>query len=113
MTDISQYLDVDALNELKQVMGEEFPLLIKTFENDSVVRIELIKEAIASADPDAVRRAAHSFKGSASNMGATTLTELCRAVEEIGAKGETAGCDQLLEQIIESYAQVQEGLTKL
>ena len=52
MAETQQNLDMDALNELKQVMGDEFSLLVETFEADSLVRIEGIKEAVAEGDPD-------------------------------------------------------------
>ena len=106
MTGTGQHLDMDALNELKQVMGDEFSLLIETFENDSVLRIEAIREAVATADPDAIRRAAHNFKGSAGNMGAAQLAELCRQMENRGVNRQSAGSEQLLEEIIDSYGQV-------
>jgi HPt (histidine-containing phosphotransfer) domain-containing protein len=113
MTDTHPHLNMDALVELKQVMGEEFALLISTFESDSAVRIESIREAVVAEDPDAIRRAAHSFKGSASNMGAIALTEHCRRLEEKGRNGELKGCAELLEQIIAEYRQVQVALGDL
>ena len=108
-----QHLDTVALNELKQIMGDEFSTLIETFENDSVIRIQSIKDAVAGGNPDDIRRAAHSFKGSASNMGATALADLCRTMEERGHNGSAEGCDQLLEQIVTEYAHVQAALAQL
>lgn len=108
-----QHLDTAALSELKQIMGDEFSTLVTTFVNDSVIRIQAIKEAVASADTEEIRRAAHSFKGSASNMGATRLTELCRGLEERGHNGVTDGCDELMEQVIAEYNQVEAALNNL
>ena len=113
MSGESQHLDMDALKELKQIMGDEFSLLIETFKNDSVVRIQSIETAIAGGDPEEIRRAAHSFKGSAGNMGATALTELCRTLEDRGHSGKADGCDALLAQIIDEYHIVQAGLAEL
>ncbi len=103
MTQSKQHLDFDTLNELKVVMGDEFSLLIDTFKNDSIVRVQAIKDAVASVDPEEIRRAAHSFKGSASNMGATELTRLCRELEDLGRSGQVEGSQNLLEQITTEY----------
>jgi HPt (histidine-containing phosphotransfer) domain-containing protein len=107
------HIDLAALAELKDVMGDEFALLVTTFVDDSVIRIEAIADAIAQANPEAIRRAAHSFKGSAGNMGATHLTELCRSLEEMGHIGETIGAQELFEMIKTEYSKVQVELTAL
>lgn len=108
---MSEHLDMDALAQLKEIMGEDFETLKQTFERDSVVRIQSIKNAIASGNPDEIRRAAHSFKGSAGNMAAPQLTELCRALEDQGRDGQVAGCDTLLKQIEAEYQHVRQALS--
>ena len=101
-----EHVDTGVLAELHQVMGDEFPSLLETFARDSEMRIELIRQAVVSEDVDAVRRAAHSFKGSAGNMGARRLTRLCRALEELGRNGEISGGYELLGEIEVEYQQV-------
>jgi HPt (histidine-containing phosphotransfer) domain-containing protein len=113
MSGANQHLDLDALKELQAVMGEEFSLLIETFTSDSILRIEGIKEAVAAQDAEAIRRAAHSFKGSASNMAAPNLTSLCRSLEDLGYNGSTEGSEQLEQGIIEEYQQVKMALEAL
>lgn len=106
MDTAAEHVDLEVLKELRQVMGEDFQSLIETFERDSEMRIDAIREAVATADPDAIRRTAHSFKGSASNMGAPRLTRLCRALEELGRNGQSAGGVELLGQIETEYRNV-------
>ena len=106
-----EHLDFDALNELKQIMGDDFTLLVDTFISDSIARIEAIKEAVNASEPEAIRNTAHSFKGSASNMGAPRLTELCRQLEDLGHSGQTEGSAQLMNQIAEEYEQVSQALS--
>ncbi|MCP3908117.1 MAG: Hpt domain-containing protein [Oceanicoccus sp.] len=110
MSDAHQHLDLDALKELQLVMGEEFSLLAKTFISDSSLRLEGIREAIAAQNPEAIRRAAHGFKGSSSNMAAPKLTHLCRSLEELGYNGCTEGSEQLEQDIIAEYEQVKQAL---
>ncbi|MGK0500572.1 MAG: chemotaxis protein histidine kinase CheA [Oceanicoccus sp.] len=113
MVDVAQHLDMDALSELKMLMGDEFPLLVETFSNDSIVRIEAIKEAVATAKCEDIRRAAHSFKGSAGNMAALKLTELCHSLEELAHAGVTDGCDTLRQGIEQEYDHVKAALQGL
>ncbi len=113
MADADRHLDVAALQELKQIMGDEFSTLIQTFENDSVIRIQAIREAVAGGDPDDIRRAAHSFKGSASNMGAIELANLCRTMEEVGHSGSNEGCEDLQQRIETEYEAVKSALMAL
>ena len=112
MTD-TDHLDLETLKELREVMGGEFPQLIDTFVKDSAMRLQVIADAVDSAEPEAIRRAAHSFKGSAGNMGATRLTQLCRSLEELGHNGEVAGASQLHEAICAEYAVVEAALRQL
>jgi HPt (histidine-containing phosphotransfer) domain-containing protein len=80
---VGQHLDYDALNALREVMEDNFELLIDTFIQDSTTRLSTLQEMAAGTarDADAIRRAAHSFKGSCGNMGAPRLTYLCTNVE--------------------------------
>lgn len=108
-----QHLDFDALDELKDVMGDEFSLLIDTFIDDSTIRIETIKVAIKSGEAEAIRRTAHSFKGSAGNMGAVRLTGFCRSLEDLGSEGQTEGAEAIFDDLVKEYKQVKQSLNQL
>lgn len=108
-----KHLNKDSLNELKTIMGEEFSNLLETFRVDSAQRIQSIYAAVESGDGEAIRRAAHSFKGSAGNMGAVTLNELCRQLEELGGMGGGDGAADLARAIEEEYQLVSTELKTL
>jgi HPt (histidine-containing phosphotransfer) domain-containing protein len=78
---ITQHLDYDALNSLRDIMEGEFSFLVETFIQDSIDRIEKLHALVHTQNVDAIRRASHSFKGSCSNLGAIHLAHLCSAVE--------------------------------
>ena len=84
---VLQHIDYDALNALKEVMEDDFGFLIETFIQDSHDRLAKLQSLVGSADADAIRRAAHSFKGSCSNMGTLRLASLCAAVESRAVEG--------------------------
>ncbi|WP_039913877.1 Hpt domain-containing protein [Cellvibrio mixtus] len=83
-----EHLDYETLNTLKQVMEDDFNLLIETFTQDSTERLKKLQELIQGNDADLIRRAAHSFKGSSSNIGAQQLSALCAALEKKALAGE-------------------------
>lgn len=112
MTGAGEHLDLDILKELKTIMGDEYPLLLETFINDSVARIATVADAVAAGDPDAIRRTAHSLKGSAGNLGATRLSLICKSLEELGATGAVEGAQLLLEDLQNEYQQVSHALAK-
>ena len=95
------HLDHDNLTTLKQVMEDDFGLLIETFKQDSLERIKKLREVIQGQSADAIRRAAHSFKGSSSNIGAQRLSSLCAEMEKKALAGkldDLAGDLQIIEQ---------------
>lgn len=80
----TQHVDYDALNALKEVMEDDFAFLIETFLQDSSDRLATFHKLVdagESVNSDAIRRTAHSFKGSCSNLGAVHLANLCSVIE--------------------------------
>lgn len=107
------HLDQTATQELRNIMGGDFALLVQTFIRDSAQRIQAIRTGIHDSDADMLRRAAHSFKGSAANMGAPRLADICRALEEAGRLGESASAHPLVEELVLEYGAVERELTAL
>jgi HPt (histidine-containing phosphotransfer) domain-containing protein len=101
------HLDYDALNTLKDVMEDDFSLLIDTFIQDSSERLQKLQTIITSGNADLIRRAAHSFKGSSSNIGAPNLSSLCAALERRALEGDLNNLDQQLRAIEEEFARVE------
>jgi histidine phosphotransfer protein HptB len=99
-------LDIAAIETLKEVMEDEFTLLLDTFFEDSVQRIRDLRADLSGCDAEAFRRTAHSLKGSASNLGAIELAGLCLRAEEMGLSGDLNGAEPLLEQIDTEYQAV-------
>lgn len=101
-----EHLDYDTLNTLKQVMEDDFALLIDTFFQDSTDRIETLYNVIKGTEADLIRRAAHSFKGSSSNIGAPYLSSLCSALEQKALANNFNGLTDDVHAIAEEFAQV-------
>ncbi len=101
---MSEHLDNSVLALLQEVMESEYPHLLEIFLNDSEDRLRTLHAALGTRDAEALRRAAHSFKGSCGNMGATLLAELCRQLEEQARTGDLSPLPALLAQAEREFA---------
>ncbi len=106
------HLDGEALRELQVVMGDDFGNLLKTFVADSNMRIASAQKAAADADGEALRRAAHSFKGSSGNMGAVHLYDICQRIEALAHAGDVEQCLPLLAELNDEFVAVQRELKR-
>lgn len=96
-------LDEDTINMLKDVMEDEFVALLDTFFEDSVGRLDDLESALSEQDPEAFRRAAHSFKGSAGNLAAQDLANLCLKAETMGQEKDLSAGHSLVADIRSEY----------
>lgn len=101
------HLDHDTLTTLKQVMEDDFLLLVETFRQDSLDRLAKLRELIQGTETDQIRRAAHSFKGSSGNIGAVRLSALCAALEKKALAGNLQGLPSDLDDIEQEFLRVQ------
>lgn len=102
MSDI--HLDDAVLAVLQDVMEGEYPVLLDTFVADSEERLRLLHQAQAEGNAQELRLAAHSFKGSCSNMGAVLLASLCKELEDAGRRETLERAPALIEQIEREFA---------
>jgi CheY-like chemotaxis protein len=79
-------IDVSVIAGLRELSepGRPEPLLelIELFLKDAHPRLARMNSALAAKDLSALALAAHSLKGSASNLGARRLAELCATLEK-------------------------------
>lgn len=100
------HIDQAVLDMLREVMLDEFHVLLQTFILDSEERLQLIQQSFEQQDMWSLRQAAHSFKGSCSNMGAVFLASLCQQLEDAARSDETLPLLELLQQISNEFALV-------
>ncbi|MEE1866447.1 MAG: Hpt domain-containing protein [Pseudomonas sp.] len=98
MSDI--HIDHEVLSGLQEVMEHDYAQLIRTFLLDSEVRLNLLHQATTAQQ---LGHAAHSFKGSSSNMGATALAALCQQLEERVKQPPLTDIENLINQIHREY----------
>jgi HPt (histidine-containing phosphotransfer) domain-containing protein len=82
---MSSCIDRKVFETLKEAAGEEFiGELVETFLDDAPSLIDQMKNALASQDADAFRRAAHSMKSNAATFGAMGLSAQAKELEMLG-----------------------------
>lgn len=101
-----EHIDQQALITLKEVMEDDFALLIHTFLQDSENRLKILNDLVAAPDAESLRRTAHSFKGSCSNVGALLLAAYCAELEKKGLNQEFINLQSDLEKIQNEFEQV-------
>lgn len=101
---MAEHLDSGVLATLQDVMEAEYPVLLDTFLIDSEERLRVLQAACRGGETETLRQAAHSFKGSCSNMGAALLAELCREMEEAAGRDQLEEAPALIERIEREFA---------
>jgi signal transduction histidine kinase/CheY-like chemotaxis protein/HPt (histidine-containing phosphotransfer) domain-containing protein len=93
--------------------GEPEPLreLHAIFQRDTPPRLAALRDAAAAGDLDALRRTAHTLKGSAASLGATDMAAACQNIEDRARDGELGQLDRLLAELQARAADVTAALT--
>jgi signal transduction histidine kinase/CheY-like chemotaxis protein/HPt (histidine-containing phosphotransfer) domain-containing protein len=113
-------LDRSRLEELSALGDEEddnwVTSLIQRFLEDASSRIVKLVVASETGDATTLGSVAHALKGSAANIGATTVAEIARSLQALGRSGNVDGATDLITALeqefgrvrteLESYAQV-------
>jgi len=94
-------LDRSAL--LERVEGDMDLLgdLIELFKEDSVRQLAAIGDAIDKKQPDLLRRAAHTLKGTCGNLGATEAAATALELEKLAASGDLSRAHESLRSLEE------------
>ncbi len=103
-------IDLSTLNELKEMMQDDFDQLISIFISDGQTQIENLRLAVDASDIKNTQRIAHALKGSSANLGIHVLSESCRALEYEAAENSFQEAKELLEQIINYFEAVKKTL---
>ncbi len=106
-------VNAETLSELKEILDDEFPLLITTFIDDADQRMIRVRSAIAGGDAELVKAEAHALKGSSRNLGAHVVGDLFAKMETLGSDTNLEGAADLLADIEKQLANTQDFLRSL
>lgn len=112
----SPVLDLAVIDTLRQLTppGEPDVLseVLKMFLEEVPPRIGLLRIAWTEGNIKEVHRAAHSLKGSAGNVGARRLYDVCKALDTSGTSDAPASAD-LVERLDAEYRAVEAAILRL
>jgi len=98
---------------LTELGGEEFLIeMIDLFQEQGPQKLEEARAALAAGDLRTVNRSVHSLKSSAANLGAERLRMLAARIEKLTADTHGEGLPQLLDELAQTYGQVQSRLER-
>lgn len=110
--DISQLIDLSAIEETRKVFKSKYETMLQYFIEDTEKYIQEIANAIADQDIAAAVRPAHTIKSTAARMGAPALSALGRQMEhkaQAMAEGKDKDpIDNLFQQMQTSFAQTRD-----
>lgn len=107
------HLDTEQLAELKEVLEDEFDVLINTYLTDAQLRLQLIEQGVAAQNYEQVRLAAHSLKGASANIGALILTQLCEQLEHDCKVGQYKNLTEQLDILRGEFSNICDTLQKV
>ena len=109
-------LDPSVLSALKDLAGPEeaqefLDELIDVFSNDVSKDLIKLEDALRCDDGEQIMHLAHRLKGYSANLGARTMYELCKSLEDLSRKGGLRLAPPLLEDLKRNFALVSEKLS--
>jgi histidine phosphotransfer protein HptB len=110
-------LDPESIESLRALGAEGDDSFLKEiidiFIDDTPVRLKELRDAFAAHDASTFSRAAHSIKGSSSNLGALRLRALAEMLERSSKTADLTGLDAELPKIEAEFERAKVELGKL
>jgi HPt (histidine-containing phosphotransfer) domain-containing protein len=88
---IETVIDTSVLEDIRDLMEDDFPDLVRRFLKDSADLLAQLDQGIALSDADSVHRAAHTLKSSSAALGALALSDRAKHLEALGRSGILVG----------------------
>lgn len=114
---MNQVLDMSVVDELLSLSDDGDPELlldlIQLFLADGPAKVKSVVDGLGRQDFDQMERAAHALKGSAGNLGARLLQEVCENMQLATRKHELAAVTQLTPQLESQFAAARTALEAL
>lgn len=98
-------IDSEALDRLREWGGDKLVgQMVRLFLENSLARMDQIRDGAASGDLSEAEKGAHSLKSSAANVGAQGVRTLATEMEGLATAGDLEGLKTLVPKLDEAYA---------
>ncbi len=105
---------LDILRTLGQRTGRDvLSEVIDLYFEQSHERLDELRQAVEEGDLPAVRQAAHSLRGSSSNLGAMPLAQYLGKLEKAAREGRAEDCQELLTPTLAAYQATNQELDEI
>jgi HPt (histidine-containing phosphotransfer) domain-containing protein len=96
-----------ALQQLQEC-GDELLVeeLIEIFQTDTAARLEVLRQAVDTADYKITRTESHTIKGSALQVGAVKVADICLEMEIEARQAQPAQLAILMRALLRSFEEV-------
>jgi PAS domain S-box-containing protein len=102
----SAILDGKILKSLRQIAGNNLSEIVEAYVEDATQHLQNIHQAVASGDAELLRQSAHGLRSCSINMGARTLSNVCKELEMIGRQGKICGASEWVTTVEAEYEKV-------
>ncbi len=99
-------LDPEVQQALREVMRDDYDLLVDTFLADAQMRLTHLQLSLQAQDWAAFRQTAHSFRGSCGNMGAVAMHDACQRAEAAAMAANVAAAESALQSLQDLHQRV-------
>jgi histidine phosphotransfer protein HptB len=106
-------LDMNALEEMREVMEEEFSDLIHTYLENVATQLGTMRQALSDNDAEALHKEAHMLKSTCGFIGAKQLVGLMTNLETCGRQGRLSEARVLMDETLFAYNTIRPILQKL
>lgn len=103
-------LDRQVLDELRDVMGDEYQSLVQTYLKNTPTLLLEINQALEEEDLSALVLPAHSLKSSSANLGAMQMSALARGLEMAAREDDMQTVAELRPKLAPLFEQTRESL---
>ena len=104
-------LDMEIVEDLKEMMGSDYPSLVRIYLEDSPKLIGQIQTALDNRDFQALVPPAHTLKSSSANLGALALSDIAKTIEKSARSGDINTSLQAGAGITAEFERVRAALT--
>lgn len=102
----SSTIDRAVFDKLREILGPGLQQTVSLFLEDTPIYLEQLHHGLQQSDAELVRAMAHSIKGSSGNLGAFSLMQFAKEVEQLAQQGHLPDISPLLGSLQNAYETV-------
>jgi HPt (histidine-containing phosphotransfer) domain-containing protein len=110
-------INMHALENIRALSAERGDALVQrviaAYVDDTPQHLRTLRQAIAGFDAGNLRKVAHSLKSSSANVGAETLAQMCKDMENLGRADSTEGASGILTDMEHEFQAVRHSLSAI